>query len=304
MTGSSPVRRVVLPIALLLIASLPAPAVAQDTIAKAKGLYESADYEQALQVLDNLTGKDVTTEAAAYQVFCLMALGRIDQARLAIESIVHADPLYLPSGAQVSPRIRTFFEDVRKPLLPDVVRESYTRAKSMFDQKDFAPALGEFNKVIALIDEVGDADPSAADLRTLATGFRDLAKAALAPPRVEAPPSAPPAPAPMNAPLLLPPEPVVYGPEDTDVKAPVALTKKLPEWRPENPTEEKMSYHGAIELVIDEVGRVISASLLESVLPRYDGPLLEAAKHWSFRPATLGGVPVRYRYAVAIRLGR
>ena len=67
------------------------------------------------------------TEVAAYQVFCLYALGRSDEAKAAIESIVRVDPLYRPSESQVSPRVRAFFEDVRRPLLPEVVRQSYTQ---------------------------------------------------------------------------------------------------------------------------------------------------------------------------------
>ncbi len=35
----------------------------------------------------------------------------------------------------------------------------------------------------------------------------------------------------------------------------------------------------------------------------YDAALLKQAMNWSFKPATKNGVPVRYRYAVSIRLG-
>jgi TonB family protein len=57
-------------------------------------------------------------------------------------------------------------------------------------------------------------------------------------------------------------------------------------------------------VVIDEQGKVISASLIRTVNPRYDPELLQAAKSWTFQPATKDGVPVRYRYTVAVNLSR
>ena len=68
----------------------------QDSLARAKDFYASAAYEEALQVLDKLHGapsSSDSTEVAAYQVFCLVALGRTDEATHAIETIVKTDPL-------------------------------------------------------------------------------------------------------------------------------------------------------------------------------------------------------------------
>jgi hypothetical protein len=42
---------------------------------------------------------------------------------------------------------------VRRPLLPEIVKSSYTKAKAAFDQKQWAVAQSEFDRVIALIDE-------------------------------------------------------------------------------------------------------------------------------------------------------
>jgi TonB family protein len=283
-------------------------AYAQDALARAKTFYASADYEQALQLLETLKGKTSSTEVAAYQVFCLVALGRSDEAKLAIEAIVRTDPLFRPSESTVSPRIRAFFEDVRRPLLPEIVRHSYAKAKDSYDRKEMVSATAEFDRVIALLDELGESDQGVADLRTLASGFRDLSKAASAPP----PPAPEPAPVvvepppPPPAPVTPPPpaEPSVYGMEHADVKRPIAIAKVMPNWRPENPTEERMSYTGAVELVISEEGKVLTVTLIESVHPRYDAALLEAAKGWTFRPATRNGVAVKFRYAVAVKLGR
>lgn len=292
---------------LVASASSISTAYAQDALARAKTFYASADYEEALQLLETLKGKTSSTEVAAYQVFCLVALGRADEAKQAIEAIVRVDPLFRPSEAQVSPRVRMFFEDVRRPLLPEIVRHSYAKAKDAYDRKEMAPASAEFDRVIALLDEIGGSEQGVADLRTLASGFRDLSKAAAAPP----PPTPEPAPVAVDPAPVTPPatprppaEPAVYGMEHADVKRPVAVSKTMPNWRPENPTEERMNFTGAVELVISEQGKVLSVSLIESVHPRYDAALLEAAKGWTFRPATKNGVPVKFRYAVAVKLGK
>ena len=245
------------------LAVVPSAARAQDTLARAKDFYASAAYEEALQVLKTLTTRTSgveSTEVVAYQVYCLYALGRSDEAKAAVESIVRVDPLYHPSESQVSPRVRAFFEDVRRPLLPEIVRQSYTRAKDAFDHQDLPAASAEFDRVIALLDEMSASeDQGVADLRTLALGFRDLSKAAAVPRasgrraagrRSTAPPAAP------SAPVTSAPPPLdrVYTSADTEVKRPTAISQPLPAWRPENPVEERQSYTGVVELR-DQRGR-------------------------------------------------
>jgi hypothetical protein len=85
-------------------------ASAQDTLARAKNFYASAAYEEALQVLGHVSTPASPTDAdevAAYQVFCLVALGRTDQAKQAIEALVRIDPTYHPAETEASPRVRT-----------------------------------------------------------------------------------------------------------------------------------------------------------------------------------------------------
>jgi len=295
-------RRFVALLTLALLACVPGLASAQDTFSRAKGFYESAEYEEALNLLDTMKGKTGSTEVAAYRVFCLVALGRNAEAKAAVTELVQTDPLFRPTEAQVSPRLRNFFEDVRKPLLPDVARRRYGVAKAAFDQKSWQSAIAEFDRVIALLGEIGAADQGAADLRTLAMGFRDLAKSAAEPPPPAVTESKPAAPPPPPAPVK-PAEPVVYGAQHPDVKKPVAMSKPMPEWRPASQTEQKMVFEGALEFVVGEDGKVVSVRLLDSVHQAYDAALLKQAMNWSFKPATRNGVPVRYRYAVSIRLG-
>ena len=318
-------------VAVCLCLAVPTIARAQDTLSRVRTLYESADYEQALQVLLTLKGPAATTEAAAYRVFCLMALGRTDEARAAVESIVRADPMFHPPAGQVSPRVRQFFDDVRKPLLADVARQSYAKAKVAYDKKDWATARDGFARVVGVLDDLNSTDAGLADMKTVATGFRDLAVAAiqaeaaaagkltLAPmmtptPTPTATPKPTPTPTPTSAPDASPvatpaptpsprssAAPAVYSDADTDVAKPLVLTRAMPTWRP-TPVELKMTFTGTLELLVNEEGRVLSASLLKSIHPRYDATLLAAAQNWTFQPATRNGAPVRYRYVMTINL--
>jgi len=304
-------------------------ASAQDTLARAKTFYASAAYEEALQVLGHVSAPASPADAdevAAYQVFCLVALGRTDQAKQAIEALVRADPTYHPSETEASPRVRMLFDETRRPLLPQIARQSYATAKDAFDRKDMTAATVEFDRAIALLDElVASNDPGAGDLRVLAAGFRDLCKntpppappPAVAPPAPVAPgPSLPPVADkdktdPPSTPSVAQPAPaapdpasIVYGPQQTDVKPPVTISRDLPAWRPANAIEAKQTLVGVVEVVVAENGAVLSASILKSVLPRYDPVLLQATSAWKFQPATKDGVPVKYRLAMSIQLVR
>jgi tetratricopeptide (TPR) repeat protein len=323
-------QRLLVPIAAVIaMTALPGLASAQDTLARAKDFYAAAAYEEALGVLQRLNAANPSTdknEVAAYQVFCLVALGRSDEAKKTIESLVRTDPLYKLSDTQASPRVRAFFEDVRRPLLPDIVKQTYSRAKESYDRKELEPAAAEFDRAIALIDEIGPAhDRALSDLRTLAVGFRDLAKAAPKP--APEPPPAPPVADPVAAngaangssgagtpttpgakPSASPATSAsdaesTFGPRDTDVTRPVAVKRTMPEWRPTS-VEAMLDFRGSLELLIGVDGKVISAAVTDSVHPQYDQQLKQAALTWVFKPATKAGKPVRYRYAMDIQLKR
>jgi len=315
MTGRT-IRSIAILTAGVLMTAAPARAQAPaqaastatpDSLSRAKALYASADYDQALQVLAAITSPVSPAEArdiAAYQVFCLYALGRNDEARQAVETIVKVDPLYHPSD-QVSPRVRGFYEDARKPLLPDIVKNQYQDAKTAFEKKDMPAALAGFDRVIALLDEMGPSAEGGSDMRTLANGFRELAKAAIPPP----PPPTPPAP-PAASSAAAADAAHVDGSPDT-VVAPSARNgaagvdpSTMPEWTPANAFEATQAFTGTLELVIDEHGKVISAVVTKSVRPTYDPVLLKAAQGWTFHPATRHGVPVKYTYRIEVRVGR
>jgi tetratricopeptide (TPR) repeat protein len=293
----------------LMLTALPAPVFAgQDIIARVKDYYANASYEEALQTLRSAPPSGPTagvTDAAAYQVFCLVALGREQEATDAIAAIVRVDPLYHPTETDVSPRIRTFFESVRKPLLPGIVRQLYAGAKDRLERKEAAEAKKDLDRVIALLDEMkASEDQDLADLKTLALGFRDLSviaaarEAAPPPPPVVAPPVVQPA-----ASLAPPKEPVIYSPSDTDVTMPVVVSRSLPPWRAVSAVERLQAFRGQLELVIDESGKVLSTKMLKGLRADYDPALMKAASAWTFRPATKDGKPVRYRYVMDMQLG-
>jgi hypothetical protein len=291
----------------LVLALAPAPASGQDLMARVKDYYANASYEEALQTLAQVRpGGPLTsvTDAAAYQVFCLVALGREQEATEAIASIVRVDPLYHPTETEVAPRIRSFFEKVRKPLLPGIVRQLYAGAKEKLEGKQPAEAKNDLDRVIALLDEMGTSeDQDLADLRTLAAGFRELATAAAA--RAAAPPPPPATPTPALRPTAAPArpaEPVVYSMMDTTVTPPVVVSRTLPPWRAISAVEKLQTFRGQLEILLDERGKVISSRMVKGLRPDYDPVLLKSVPTWTFRPATKDGTPVRYRYLVDLEL--
>jgi len=292
----------------VLLTALPVPGFAQqDVIARVKDFYANASYEEALQTLRSASPSAPTagvTDAAAYQVFCLVALGREQEATDAIAAIVRVDPLYHPTETDVSPRIRSFFENVRKPLLPGIVRQLYAGAKDRLERKEAGEAKKDLDRVIALLDEMkASEDQDLADLRTLALGFRDLSVIAAA--REAAPPPPPLVAAPIvPTPAPPPPKPpAIYSLSDTNVTLPVVVSRSLPPWRVLSAVEKLQVFRGQLELVIDENGKVLSTKMLKGLRPDYDPALMKAAAAWTFRPATKDGQPVRYRYVMDMQLG-
>jgi TonB family protein len=289
---------------LLVCVALTLGASAQETLSRAKDLYVMAAYDEALDVLGRLRERATpaeSSEVAGYEVFCLLALGRTDDANKAIAALVRADPLYRPSESGTSPRTRAAFDSVRRGLLPQIAQEMYDKAKAAFDRKE-PVAAAEFDRVLAVLDdpELANAQ-NMADLRRLAAGFRDLSKAAAAPP--PPPDPAPPSVAPAStraAPAIE--TPAIYSADDAGIVPPTALSRSTPAWQPRNEIEKRREFRGVLELVVDEAGDVTTAKLGKSIHPLYDRELLERTRSWKFRPATKDGVPVKYRMIIQIEL--
>jgi hypothetical protein len=270
---------------------------AQDAeLAAARDLYASAAYEDALSLLDRLRASDrpvaKSPTVEQYRAFCLIALGRADDAQRAIEAVVAAEPTYQPGEDEVSPRVRSAFTDVRRRMLPSIIQQKYAEAKAAFDNRQWADAADGFRRVIAALADPDVAasakQPPLSDIGTLAVGFEELSARAAEPPPAPVVEAAPPKPAP----------PAIYAASDASVVPPAVLNQAMPPY----PDRVVIPRSGRVEVVIDELGLVESAMMTDSVTQLYDALVLAATRTWRYRPATLNGAPVKFRKSVLISL--
>ena len=309
---------------LAIVACLAVSIVAaSDELTRAKDLYRSAAYDEALVALERVASEstgDIRTEANEYRLFCLIALDRKVDARVAIETMVSNDPFYQISS-QASPRVRAMFKDLRQSLLPGLVQREYATAKASFDRED-PEAAGQFDRVLKLLeDPLLSPTPALADLKTVASGFRDLSKARGKKPEATPAPAAQvspsltannaPAPDPVagtaavgSAATQARPTPTVYREGEPGVVPPVATLQQVPQWNvPIGTRPGAWQPEAALELTIDESGSVTNVVLRKSFHPTYDPLLVKAAQSWTYQPARKDGVPVRFVKYVIVRLG-
>lgn len=281
-----------------LFACLSGSASAQDLLEPARALYASADYEGALSAFGRL--KNAETDSAVsvveidrYRVLCLVALGRAEEANQVIESILTHDPLYELAPADAPPRIRAAFSQVRRRVLPGVVRGLYVDAKAAYDRKAFSEAAQKMERTLHVLQNLGAADqPEIADLRTLATGFLELSRASL-----------PPAPVEPTAPSIAEAITEPSGAGVVQFTDPVVLRQVLPPWMGMfRGTVLDAEFRGAVEVVIDERGDVVDAKISQPIHALYDASLLKAARDWKYEPARANGRPVKYNKRVEVVL--
>jgi hypothetical protein len=300
--------------ALLILVLAPfAAAAADNTLATARDLYAAAAYEDALVILNQLSeathGPDEERAIQQYRAFCLLALGRTADAEQAIAAVVAVQPRYQPGEADVSPRVRTTFAEVRKRVLPTVIQQQYAIAKSSYDRKNYAEAAERFNYVLDVLNEPDvrpvAAQPPLSDLKVLAQGFRDLAVSASTPPpalpKAETPPPAA-AVAAASPESAAPAAPRIYSSNDRGIVPPVPVRQVLPPF-PSTTALPKQA-QGVIEVVIDETGAVEQALMRVPLNAAYDRQALIAAKAWLYQPATMNGKPVKFRKAVQVNVVR
>jgi TonB family protein len=319
---------------------------AQDPLSVAKDLYASAAYEDALTALSRIDGgstaPEIGRQADQYRAFCLYALGRTREAELVAESMIRKEPLVRLDAADASPRLESLFSDVRKRLLPSLIRERFRTARSAIDRKSFGdaePALNQARLMITEAETLGVKDDGLGDLSVLVDGFLQLIRssstaerqapartdaaagsAAVTSPTVVRPPGpSAPAETPARSGSTSPPPaatasrsaasspataargPRIYSLDDEDVSPPVVIDQRMP-GLPMEMTLMIKALHitGVVDVVIDETGAVVDATIRRSVNVGFDSAILRSARNWKYRPAMKDGVPVRYVKTLAL----
>jgi len=254
-----------------------APRVAaQDSMQAVKELYASAAYEDALTAVGKIDSPaEPNLDAEQYRVFCLVALGRMDEAAQAVESVLTLKPEYRPNSADASPRIQTLFSQVRRRMGPALVKRLYQQGRAAMERKDRDDAVAQFEAMLRIAndDDVRN-EASVSELRELGAGFLELSKAIPTKPKSAEP-------APMAAAATRP----------SVITLPVVIQQRLPPWIPD-PVSRATEFRGSVRVQISAEGKVTGAEILKSVHPAYDQSLLRAARTWLYEPAKKDGVAI------------
>ena len=298
------VLRIALTCVVLLLVAAPR-VYAQAPLDVARDLYATADYEKALTLLDDVIARSETAktrqEAELYRALCYLALGKRDDADRAVETIVQRDPLYRAPD-DIAPRMRTAFGDAKKRLLPSIIQQHYNSAKAAFDAKDFGVAGDGFQRVLDALNDPDMKHAAAvsplADLKTLASGFRDLSVQTNSPaPPVAAMLAVPPPVQAVQAQSQVHAAAKIYTGTEAGVIPPVAISQEFPKYPGRVPSG---GIAGAVEIVIDQNGSVESAAMQTPVLSGYDSIVVQAARNWRYQPARVNGQPVKFRKSIRI----
>jgi tetratricopeptide (TPR) repeat protein len=263
---------------------LPASVHAQTAEDRVRQLYASADYEQALDAL----GTAADPIAHQYRALCLLALGRTEEAEASLTALVTASPDFTASDEDVPPRFVAMVEKKRQELLPALLRRQFAEARELFQAKAYSRAVTAFERLMTL-----SADPQirrsegVEDLRLLAAGFIDLAKAPVEPATTTA----------AGTPAIAPSRPA--APRIST--PPVMRRQVLPPW-PNDAGRPIFQPVGSVRLHISSTGRVTAAAMIKGLHPSYDQRLLAAAMNWEYAPATLNGDPVDSESVVEVRV--
>ena len=285
---------------IVAIAGVVGLAAQDDSLSAARDLYASAAYEEALVQLarsDGIETPAALRDRAAYRAFCLVALGRADEAQTIAESLLRADPLFsVEQYSDVAPRIVTLFADVRRRLLPPLIKDEYrvARAHALDHAADAESRLSRVGDLLDLAQQIGVSDATLADLRLLVDGFADLARAA-APRAAAASPDADPA-----APTTSAAPPAATKPT-VRITEPMVVSQPPPAVPPELlDLARRLRLTSEIDVIINEHGTVDNVVVTRSVNAAYDAAVVAAARAWRYRPATRDGVPIRSVKTVVI----
>lgn len=149
----------------------------EESVVKAKALYASAAFEEALTMLANVTSPD----GYHYRALCLLALGRLADAERELSTLFTVAPTFVLRDEDVPPRFVDLFTEAKRKSLPEQARKLFAQARQDFDEKSYQRALDRFERVTALatdgtVSEVEGMN----DLALLSRGFIDLARSSFA----------------------------------------------------------------------------------------------------------------------------
>jgi TonB family protein len=280
-----------------VVLAMPSRLDAQESLSTARQLYASAEYGDALTMLNGLLDGNPSPQERQsidlYRTLCLVAVGNAAEANRTIETMIAHDPLYRPGAEEIPPRLRSAFSDARRRLLPSIIQQRYLMAKEAYDQKDFPAAAEGFKQVLNGLSDPDIAPatalPPLSDLRMLATGFHDLTARAVPPPQ---PAALQVSEAPVDR------VPRIYSAADPNVIPPLAIRQVVPSF----PGKVMLAGAAVIEVVIDDTGAVESAVMETPLSPQYDRLALMAARGWRYQPARLDGTPVKFRKRIQVNL--
>lgn len=92
------------------------------------------------------------------------------------------------------------------------------------------------------------------------------------------------------------------NPEKADVytkwdSQPIIVSNKMPQL-PERFLDSNFKGTASVELILDESGKVLHASVKNSSHDELNGPSIEATRSWKFEPAMVDGEPVKSKLRV------
>jgi protein TonB len=271
-----------------------------DPLDVVKSLYLAASYAEALSALDKLPDGADLAAADKYRALCFLGLDRRSDAERALESLVMRQPQYSMDQLE-SPKLVAMFKSVRARKLPEVAKDMFASAKSAYEKGDMKAAAAQFTTLLAILNGP-DVGSNLSDLKMLADGFSTLAQKQLpppAPPRVAENQAAIGRPSASSVPEV-PAQIFTIG--DEDVVPPVPVIQNIPRWEATNAMFQGRTYTGSIEVVIDETGSVVGASIRDKINTIYDPLIVAAAAKWKYRPALRNGQPVKYRKVIPVTL--
>jgi len=286
----------------VLVALLVTPSIVtaqDDPLKTARDLYASAAYDEALAELARVASAAATPattrETDAYRAFCLVALGRAAEAQAVAESLVRGDPtLSIDQFPDASPRIATMFAQVRRRVLPQLIKDEYrsARARAVESAPEAQSQLQHVRDLLGTAEQIGAWDETLSDLRLLVDGFLELAHAAEPQNLPEAAAAAGPAPPTSQPAAVVSPAGVV---------APAAVFQPQPNVPPELlDLVRRLHRTSMIDVLINERGTVDSVTVTQSVSPAYDKLIVAAARTWRYTPALKDGIPIKFVSTVVI----